>query len=1179
MFKSAATKIAHNSTLPSLAGNHDLKTLQDLINAEKVVLSSLQKLSADFTRAADALRAWGMGEGEDLGDTLSASTNLLHHFANALSQYATHEHTIREHMKGIRSREEHLDELKRRRRAAVSKADTAEKKLSKMSPEHKNLHTQTDTLNRLRDEIRSMDSEIMSEEATLGDFKRATMKTLLGLKFGGLLECCEKGTVAGEFGKLVAMEIPVETTQPGMARSMYMSQQKVYGLLQDAQNCMAEIAFSAIPAADPRPPRPQQPELDNRPTGGSFNYNEHPSPPGNDGFNAGPNNYFASPPTMGTGHFMDPSDMSMGGRSSVPSSPTAYATPSATHAPASAPAPVPQFPNPDHMQSSFPRGDHFPLPGGDSDRAISPPQHTDRELPSGGRFATFPVRNNTQGGGSQMGYQLRDGPPMLHGEEAHQDDSFSSSIEAALNNGHNGRPSLDGPPPSYTTHIPHDDMGSLTSSPPRGMHPMQMDSPWQDAHSPAAPRGHERSRAITEDDGSEEGGLAYDRPGDDEVPPRQSHDGEPKHVRFGEVSDVDTELQRRHEEEARNDGPSVDPGAPKASSRRVPPPTFSPDDDEKELNAAAAREISRELDALNFSAHGGIRGGRLPEEASSPTSPRGRNDSSAAGSIPGNRGDVSPLVPPVAPFTQRGPSPRPESVPIPSSPVISTPTAAQSPLSGGPTSTHEPEEHPPASPLSPRGPAPALPNPTINAPDHRSSPSITSLRGGSPYLSDNLPKSPLGTRSTSSLVGDRPDRSPMSSPAPPPPGVRTISAAAFRRPARTNSDAPGPAPGGAPMADTSPLHLKKRLPASPYPASRGGDGPVPESRAPSGMHEHGRPQSGGDADDQYDYLAAYANDTPPGAGSPMRGDFGSLGQMRVTNEYGDRGGGLPPGASPPTPGGYSDGRFATNLEIIESALPRKKTKGGKGLFQFAQTVEDQVWQDEKQQREIQEQISRLARAEEPNLSTTTTTTTTTSLPTSTPPVKPLQASDPNRRYTIVEREHSTIQPKWDPSQPPPVLSSKELQAQAQNADFKMYDAVLERTEEQPMDPEIEKIMPLLQAYLKTSNTPATPETFEDDSDYVWDIFYHRPGVRQDPTLLLSMVGTVSGLPPLGDAETDSESEDEVEDEADEDSNAEEYYKNDYPDEEDSDSSWGSEDDFDQHSDFYGDDGSDHEWRG
>ncbi|KAG2360758.1 hypothetical protein BDR07DRAFT_1288822 [Suillus spraguei] len=66
MFKTAAAKIAHNSTIPALAGNSDLRQFQDLINAEKVVLVSIQRLGVDLTKAAESLRAWGAGEGDDL---------------------------------------------------------------------------------------------------------------------------------------------------------------------------------------------------------------------------------------------------------------------------------------------------------------------------------------------------------------------------------------------------------------------------------------------------------------------------------------------------------------------------------------------------------------------------------------------------------------------------------------------------------------------------------------------------------------------------------------------------------------------------------------------------------------------------------------------------------------------------------------------------------------------------------------------------------------------------------------------------------------------------------------------------------------------------------------------------------------------------------------------------------
>ncbi len=40
MFKSAAAKLAHNSTMPALAGNKALRPLQDLITAEKAIITS-----------------------------------------------------------------------------------------------------------------------------------------------------------------------------------------------------------------------------------------------------------------------------------------------------------------------------------------------------------------------------------------------------------------------------------------------------------------------------------------------------------------------------------------------------------------------------------------------------------------------------------------------------------------------------------------------------------------------------------------------------------------------------------------------------------------------------------------------------------------------------------------------------------------------------------------------------------------------------------------------------------------------------------------------------------------------------------------------------------------------------------------------------------------------------------
>ena len=41
-----------------------------------------------------------------------------------------------------------------------------------------------------------MNSTIKVEEAALADFKRTSTKMWMGLKFGGLVECCEKGAVS-----------------------------------------------------------------------------------------------------------------------------------------------------------------------------------------------------------------------------------------------------------------------------------------------------------------------------------------------------------------------------------------------------------------------------------------------------------------------------------------------------------------------------------------------------------------------------------------------------------------------------------------------------------------------------------------------------------------------------------------------------------------------------------------------------------------------------------------------------------------------------------------------------------------------------------------------------------------------------------------------------------------------
>jgi len=185
-----------------------------LTRSDLTFVYSLGQLSIHFSRASEALRIWGHGEGEDLSvsvpysghsfaivseapfqDTLGASTKLLLEFSLSLRKFAAHEQTIREHMKAVRTHEESLDRLRSRRKTVASKADSAERKLNRMDPGHKDAAAQSNLLEQLRDTIRELDSEIMAAEAKLGDLKRTATKAWMVLKFGGLEECCRKGLV------------------------------------------------------------------------------------------------------------------------------------------------------------------------------------------------------------------------------------------------------------------------------------------------------------------------------------------------------------------------------------------------------------------------------------------------------------------------------------------------------------------------------------------------------------------------------------------------------------------------------------------------------------------------------------------------------------------------------------------------------------------------------------------------------------------------------------------------------------------------------------------------------------------------------------------------------------------------------------------------------------------------
>lgn len=239
--------------------------------------------------------------------------------------------------------------------------------------------------------------------------------------------------------------------------------------------------------------------------------------------------------------------------------------------------------------------------------------------------------------------------------------------------------------------------------------------------------------------------------------------------------------------------------------------------------------------------------------------------------------------------------------------------------------------------------------------------------------------------------------------------------------------------------------------------------------------------------------------------------------------------------------------------VVESRVRRKKVKGSRHVFQFVQTVEETVWEDKQVQETLQNQISKLSQNDHDNNTQPSVPADITNLPGT---QRSRRLAEDGKRYTIVPTHESVENTKFATS-PPKVISAKDAQSQS---DFRMYDAV--PADQKPTSPvfdsDMEKFLPMLQNYLRMNDEPSQVLSAAPPAeDYVWDVFYRRPCTLSEWNSVAN-IGTLEGLPPSLDDPYSSDSESEEEDEADEDSNAEEYYKNDYPDEDDSSDSGGSD---------------------
>ena len=424
----------------------------------------------------------------------------------------------------------------------MSKADSADRRLSKMNPENKNLRQQTDLLMGLREQIRTLDVEIMNEEAGLGDWKRIKAREWMGVLFGGLLECSEKGAVVATFGRTIIGYVPTEKTQPGLPRAHYSDHSQVEPLVVEAERELHKISFISQVGDGALQPSDE------------YRIGDIPGLP--------------------------PPSPSSPVRSALASPPQPYASSTLPSNSSNSPYEFGDFGeyNPYAQPQTYAPGQRTRLPPSDQPPSMSPTRSSPLAPPppqGGSGFTPGHQPNLSQGSirlgsGFTPGYPPPTTAPALHSihssnnsgsgfmpeHKPSTNDTFSSSVAQALGDNwdldENGRRrpprlSVEGPPPSYATNS----FSSPTS-------PNLPRPPYLVGRKPVPTHIPETS---DEDDGV---GLSYLN---DDVPSRHSDekrlsDGgsglqDDRKVRWGSVRDVDTELEKRYAEDARKSNEST----------------------------------------------------------------------------------------------------------------------------------------------------------------------------------------------------------------------------------------------------------------------------------------------------------------------------------------------------------------------------------------------------------------------------------------------------------------------------------------------------------------------------------------------------------------------------------------------------------------------------------------------
>jgi hypothetical protein len=313
------------------------------------------------------------------------------------------------------------------------------------------------------------------------------------------------------------------------------------------------------------------------------------------------------------------------------------------------------------------------------------------------------------------------------------------------------------------------------------------------------------------------------------------------------------------------------------------------EDDETSLNAAAAREVSRELDALMFSSplKSPEPSASRPDPLKVPDPPFVRRLTPSRSSLAGEPSMSSSARNELTYVRERDRS---------STGSPTSPTSYRSPLATSTVSRsadgHEPLPPPPPISLPPRGASPAPSSSTAT-------PYRTPLEFPAPPTGPgsfySLP-SASGSGSLSLGGGN---------------GARTISAAAFKRQLRN----PSQPPIGDRSPDTTSLAAKRRLPSTPLPAHRLQPGEMqqrvssaPDSARPTvDVHDDGRNRSSSAT-----YSTRQSHDVGPAGHDEGEGDHGEDDHYDYISAYADEA--ADPSSAQATLGSHSDARYSADVD-------------------------------------------------------------------------------------------------------------------------------------------------------------------------------------------------------------------------------------------------------------------------